>query len=217
MNVRGPSLTGVILAGGLSRRLGRDKAALRLHGKPLARWVAEALSPLVAEMWLVTNQPLEHLSLELPLLVDLRPARGPLGGLLTALVFSRTPWVLAASVDSPLLVPALLAALAERAARTARPAVVCQSSRGLEVFPGLFHVRLRTHLEDYLLRERRLRPFVTACRPEVLPPEETVRRDPGGLSFLNCNTPAELAEAARLSGGPRGGENLLTGGKRQGT
>jgi molybdopterin-guanine dinucleotide biosynthesis protein A len=199
MPVAGVALTGVILAGGLSRRLGRDKATLQLHGRPLARWVAAALQPLVRELWLVTNQPLEHRVLDLPMLTDLLPSRGPLGGLLTALFFSRTPWVLAASVDSPLLSTDLLAALAHRAARTSRPAVVCHSPRGLEVFPGLFHVRLRPRLEDYLQRERRLRPFVAACRPEVLPPAETARWDARGVSFLNLNTPAELAAVARMA------------------
>lgn len=193
-----PPVTGVILAGGLSRRLGRDKATLRLKGKPLALWVAEALKPVVQELWLATNQPLEHAGLEIPLVTDLLPSQGPLGGLLTALFYSRTPWVLAASVDSPLVAPAVLTAILARASKTSRPAVVCHSARGLEAFPGLFHVRLQPRLEDYLKSERRLRPFVAACRPEVVPPEETGRLDPAGLSFLNCNTPAELAAVAAL-------------------
>ena len=56
-------LTGAILAGGSSRRLGRDKATLKIGGKPLARWVAEALAPTVTNLWLVTNHPQAHLTL----------------------------------------------------------------------------------------------------------------------------------------------------------
>lgn len=198
-----PSLTGVILAGGLSRRLGQDKARLCLGGQPLALRVAAALKPFVAELWLVTNQPLWHLGLGLPLLLDLLPSQGPLGGLRTALFFSSSPWVLAVSVDAPLVAPAVLAALSARAQASRRPAVVCHSSRGMEVFPGLFHTRLGPRLETYLKEERRLRPFVAGCRPEVISPEETLRLDPAGLSFLNCNTPEELAKAAELLGGQR--------------
>lgn len=189
-------VTGVILAGGLGRRLGQDKATLPFHGKPLALQVAELLSPWVQELWLLTNQPLLHVRLGLPLMLDLFPFQGPLGGLLTALAFSPTPWVLAAAVDSPLLQPALLEALRRRGETTSRPAVVAESPRGLEALPGLFHVRLRPRLEEYLARgERRLRPFVVACRPEILSREVTGKWDPEGLSFLNVNTPAEVAAA----------------------
>ena len=120
-------LTGAILAGGFSRRLGQDKAALQLGGKPLALWVSEALAPLVTSCWLITNQPLAHQSFGLPLMTDLRPFQGPAGGLITALFSARTPWVLAAAVDNPFLAPALLAELAARVSRTSRPAVVCRS------------------------------------------------------------------------------------------
>ncbi len=189
-------VTGAILAGGLGRRLGQDKATLPFQGRPLALQVASALRPWVQEVWLLTNQPLLHAGLGLPLMLDLYPFQGPLGGLLTALAFSPTPWVLATAVDSPLLQPPLLEALQRRGGTTPRPAVVAESPRGLEALPGLFHVRLRPRLEDYLARgERRLRPFVTACRPEVLPREETRTLDPEGLSFLNVNTLEEAAAA----------------------
>jgi len=190
-------LTGVILAGGLSRRLGRDKALLSLGGEPLALRVAALLQPLVQELWLSTNRPLAHAGLGLPLVTDLVPSQGPLGGLLTALFFSPTPWVLAASVDSPFLQPRLLEAMCRRAAKTSRPAVLAESARELETFPGLFHVRLRPRLEEYLHQgERRVRPFLQACRPEILSREETARLDPEGLSFLNLNTPGDLTAAS---------------------
>ncbi|HZE22015.1 MAG TPA: NTP transferase domain-containing protein, partial [Desulfobaccales bacterium] len=68
-----PGLTGAILAGGFSRRLGQDKARLRLGGEPLALRANAALAPLVSVCWLITNQPLEHLNLGLPLVTDLQP------------------------------------------------------------------------------------------------------------------------------------------------
>jgi molybdopterin-guanine dinucleotide biosynthesis protein A len=188
-------LTGAILAGGYSRRLGQDKALLPLLGKPLARWVADALAPAAPECWLITNHPLAHLSLGLPLVTDLHPFQGPAGGLLTALFYSRTPWVLAAAVDNPFLAPELLAALAARIAGTSRPAVVCRSPWGLEPFPGLYHVRLLPQLTAFLESERRTTRFLAVCRPEIIPPETVVRLDPEGRSFFNLNTPEDLARA----------------------
>jgi molybdopterin-guanine dinucleotide biosynthesis protein A len=191
-----PSLTGAILAGGFSRRLGRDKAALPLGGKPLALWVAEALAPLVKSTWLITNQPLAHLGFGLPLATDLRPFQGPAGGLLTALFTAGTPWVLAAAVDNPLLAPALLAELATRAGRTSRPAIVCRSPRGLEPFPGIYAVRLLPALQKFLQADRRPTRFLEVCRPEIVPEREVAALDPEARSFVNLNTPHDLERAA---------------------
>ena len=190
-----PHLTGAILAGGFSRRLGQDKAARQLGGKPLALWVKEVLAHLVANCWLITNQPLAHLAFGLPLLTDLRPFQRPAGGLLTALFFARTPWVLAAAVDNPFLAPALLAALAARAGHTSRPAVVCRSPRGLEPFPGVYSVRLLPALQDFLQADRRPTRFLEICQPQVLSETEVLALDPEGRSFFNLNTPRDLNRA----------------------
>lgn len=187
-----PRLTGAILAGGFSRRLGQDKAALQLGGKPLALWVSEALAPLVTISWLITNQPLAHQSFGLPLMTDLRPFQGPAGGLITALFAARTPWVLAAAVDNPFLAPALLAALAARARHTTRPAVVCRSPRGLEPFPGVYSVRLLPALQDFLQTDRRPTRFLEICRPQIISEAEVLALDPEGRSFFNLNTPQDL-------------------------
>lgn len=201
-----PAITGAILAGGLSTRLGRDKATLPLGGKPLALWVADALAPVVSELWLVTNQPLIHCSLGLPMITDLVPWQGPLGGLATALFYATTPWVLAAAADNPFLAPPLLAALVRRLTRAGPAAVVSQSSRGLEPFPGLYSVRLLSRLTRFLETDRRPRRFLEICRAQALPLEEVSRLDPEGLTLLNLNTPEDLAQAAaRLAGGVKRG------------
>lgn len=191
-------LTGAILAGGFSRRLGQDKATLRLDGVPLALRVDTALAPLAATRWLVTNHPLAHLALGLPLITDLVPFQGPAGGLLTALFYARTPWVLAAAVDNPFLAPALLAELAARAARTSRSAVVCRSPRGLEPFPGVYAVRLLPALRDFLQADRSPTRFLKRCRPEVLSESAVQTLDPDGHTFFNLNTPQDLAQAQSL-------------------
>lgn len=187
-------VTGAILAGGESRRLGRDKATLLLGGKPLAHWVAEALAPAVTELWLITNHPQTHLALNLPLVTDLVPFQGPLGGLATALFYARSPWVLLTSVDAPFLSPRLAAALAAAATKTTRPALVCRSQRNVEPFPGLYAVRLLSRLQDFFLQERRtFMAFLDPQRPEVWGPEIWRTFDPEGLSFENLNQPEDLA------------------------
>ncbi len=188
-------LTGAILAGGFSRRLGQDKAALRLGGMPLVLRVDALLAPLVSTSWLITNNPLVHLGFGLPLVTDLHPFQGPAGGLLTALFYARTPWVLAAAVDNPFLAPALLAELTTRASQTSRPAVVCRSPWGLEPFPGVYSTRLLPALRDFLQADRRPSRFLEVCRPQILSESEVRALDPEGHSFFNLNTSRELAQA----------------------
>lgn len=187
-------VTGAILAGGSSRRLGgRDKVTLRLDGQPLARWVAGALGPAVAELWLVTNHPLAHLSLGLPLVTDLVPFLGPVGGLATALFYARTPWVLLASADAPFLNAELAAALAGAAGHLSRPALVCRSERGLEPFPGLYAVRLLPRVQDFLQQNQSFMAFLERVRPQVWEAETWRAFDPEGASFFNLNEPDDLA------------------------
>jgi molybdopterin-guanine dinucleotide biosynthesis protein A len=188
-----PLVTGAILAGGSSRRLGRDKVTLELGGKPLARWVAEALGPAVAELWLVTNHPQAHLSLGLPLVTDLAPFQGPVGGLATALFYARTPWVLLASADTPFLAPGLAAALAGAAGQLTRPALVCRTERGLEPFPGLYAVRLLSRVQDFLKEKKNFMGLLEGLRPQVWESETWRAFDPEGASFENVNHPEDLA------------------------
>ena len=184
----------------MSRRLGRDKVALPLAGRPLALWAAAALAPWVKECWLVTNQPLAHLSLGLPLLTDFRPGQGPLGGIETALFYTSTPLVLAVAADAPFLAPPLLAALAEKAAKGIKTALVCRNSSGLHPFPGIYAVKLLPRLTTFLTGEdRSVRHFLEECRAQVLTEEEVARLDPQGRSFMNLNTPEDFAAAARLA------------------
>ena len=194
-----PSITAAVLAGGRSRRLGRDKASLPLGGRPLAHWVAAAVSPLAAECWLVTNQPLEHPSLGWPCLIDLWPGRGALGGLLSTMLVARGAWILLAACDAPFLQPALLEAMIQKI-RAGRPdAVVCQSSRHLEPLPGLFSVRLLARLEAQIqVGAMPIRKLLAACRSTILAPAEIQRHDPQELSFLNINTPQDWAAAQAL-------------------
>jgi molybdopterin-guanine dinucleotide biosynthesis protein A len=192
-------ITGAVLAGGQSRRLGRDKVLEVLAGRPLAAWVMAAIQPLAAEVWLSSNQPVAHLSLGYPCVTDLWPGRGALGGLLSVMLVAQGEWILLAACDTPFLQPSLLQTLIETACRSRLEAVVCQSSRGLEPLPGLFHRRLQRSLAVQVQQgPAPLRAFLAAHRTAVLPPAVVQRCDPQELSFCNINTPQDLAAAAAL-------------------
>ena len=193
-------ITGAVLVGGRSRRLGQDKATLPLAGRPLAHWVTAAIGPLVDECWLISNQPLRHLELGFPLLIDVLPGRGALGGLLSVMLLANGSHILLSACDTPFLQPALLKAMIAQAARGGQDAVVCRSSKGLEPLPGLFSCRLLPRLQAQVQgNDLRLRTLLTACRTKILLPEEVGREDPNELSFFNINTAEDVARAQALA------------------
>src|SRR5512138_1558865 len=105
-------LSVVIQAGGQSTRMGENKALKPFLGRPLIQRVLARLSPVADELIVTTNQPADFSFLSLPLLPDLRPGRGPLGGLFTALAAAHYPYVGVVACDMPFCSAELLAASA---------------------------------------------------------------------------------------------------------
>lgn len=99
-------VTGVVLAGGMSRRMGgSDKGWIELEGKPLIRHAIDLISSQVEECYINANRSLEaYQSLGLPVLMDLEPGfQGPLMGMATGLEHAKTSWVAFIPCDSPRL------------------------------------------------------------------------------------------------------------------
>ncbi|TCH96806.1 molybdenum cofactor guanylyltransferase MobA [Roseococcus sp. SYP-B2431] len=180
---------GVILAGGLSRRMGGgDKPLRELGGRPMLARVIERLAPQCAELAINANgDPARFAGFGLPVWPDTLPGHpGPLAGILAALESSPLPWVATVTGDAPFLPPDLVERLHASGA-----ALACAASAG-RVHPpvGLWPRRLAGELRAAILDgERRVGAW--AARHGVA----TVEWE--GDPFFNVNTPEELAEAAR--------------------
>ncbi len=96
-----PDVGGYVLAGGMSSRMGRDKALLELAGKPLALHAVTKLRRVCPEVHILSNRrELEEFA---PLVRDLHEGCGPMGGLEAALEHSQHEWNLFMPVDVPFL------------------------------------------------------------------------------------------------------------------
>ena len=174
--------TGVVLCGGESTRMGEDKANVRLAGKPLAIWVAEALAtagaqPVVAQ----GGRP----PAPLPVEPDSAPAAGPLSALVDAL--ERHGNVLVCPTDVPTVPAELLAALIERACATGAPVVLARSDRAEPLIGHYATSALEMLREGLRTGARGPRATLDIESFPYVPADAS--------SVMNVNTPADLAAA----------------------
>jgi FdhD protein len=186
-----PGVTGVILAGGASTRMGRDKALLEYRGRPMVEAVYNVMAALFPQVVVVTNRPEEFAWLPCPKIPDLFPGMGGLAGLHAGLSWSQTERVFVAGCDMPFLDGALIRWLASRLGD--EPALVPRSSQGLEPLHAFYAKSALPVLEEALRADRRqLVAVLGEVGARVIPVAEAELPD-GERSFRNINTPQEYA------------------------
>ena len=197
------AIPGVILAGGLSSRMGQDKARIRLGGASLLDHAARRLHPQVSALAVNANGPVLFApGGELPVFADLDATRpGPLGGVLAALDHARrfhpeARHVATVPTDSPFFPADLVARLARAVDMPERIAFACSADGPHPVF-ALWPVALAEDLAAWLASggALRVRSYMErhGAREVSFPPVETAN---GHLDpFFNINTPADLAAA----------------------
>jgi molybdopterin-guanine dinucleotide biosynthesis protein A len=196
------AVSGVILAGGLSARLGRDKASELLAGRSLLQRVVDRLAGLVDEYVVVTaaGQALPSVEAEAPMraIEDAYARVGPLGGVYSGLSAMQGARAVTVACDMPLLQPALLSELLLLA--PGHEAVVPLSDGGLP--EPLCAVYAKTCLPAIKQRidagAYKVTGFFESVDVLYVEPEVWRRFDSDGLSFLNVNTEQDLSRAEPL-------------------
>lgn len=196
------TITGVILAGGLARRMGNaaagDKALLQLAGKPILEHVIARLKPQCGQMVINANgDPARFSRFGLPVAGDpVDGFAGPLAGVLAGMDWSRanapsSKWILTVACDTPLFPVDLVHRLSAAGGQMA-----CASSGGRRhpVF-GLWPVGLAGELRHALINEAIRKVDLWTSRYDLTVAEfATAPFDP----FFNANRPEDIAEAERL-------------------
>jgi molybdopterin-guanine dinucleotide biosynthesis protein A len=195
------SVTSVaILAGGASRRMGEDKALLRLtpSGPVMLERVLGAARAISSDVVVVCPPDRNYARFGAILVADRFPGAGPLGGIITALEASPADHTLILSCDHPFLSIPLLRWMAELPSiQLVLPALEIDSSR--TCFPILARYRadaLPILTSAFLDGERRLQRAIGGLSARVLGPGDLSKFDPGLRSFLNVNT-LQAAQSAR--------------------
>ena len=192
-------LSVAIVAGGLSSRMGRDKAFVELAGKPLIQHVIERSRHLgQAETMLIANQPERYRHLGLTVFSDVLPNKGSLGGIYTALCHAKHPYMLVIACDMPFIKTELLRFM------------IAQITDGVDIvvprvdgYPQGLHAiysqACRQPIRKQLAANRlKIIRFYDRMRVRYLDEADCMPYDAHGRSFINLNTPEELRQARHM-------------------
>jgi molybdenum cofactor guanylyltransferase len=179
----------VILAGGLSRRMGRDKAALPAGDGTLIEHLARRLAP-VADETIVAGGSMRPLFEGARFVPDRDPGLGPLAGMLAGFTAARQPVVWVVGCDLPDVEPALGGLL--RALAGDYDAVVPRLDHEPEGVCALYARELAPRIDALLdAGERSIKSLLDRSTVRYVTSEELRAVDPELRSFRNINTPAE--------------------------
>jgi molybdopterin-guanine dinucleotide biosynthesis protein A len=201
-------IAGVIIAGGRSSRMGREKAMIELAGKPLIQWVIDRLSPQLGLLAVNANGDAgRYAGFGLPVIPDAVDAGTPLSGVHAVLSWAKASGleaVLTVPSDSPFLPGDLVMRL-----RGEGPAVAASGGQR-HFLTGVWPTGLLPHLEASLPQIRY--PFEsdagTRAKSEVIRVQDWASRCGARVAewprlpydpFFNVNTPDELVEANRIA------------------
>ena len=185
--------TGVILAGGDSRRMGRNKALMRLGDETLISRTLKRLQSVTDETIVIANSAHLYSELDVRVYEDLIPKAGALGGVYTGLIHAVNNTVVCVACDMPLLQPKLmnylLSVLGEHDAVVPYTQELEESNPKLQTLCAVYTRRCNRVIRQMLEGgELRLHALCDRIKVRRVPPDESRAIDPDGLSFVNVNT-----------------------------
>ncbi len=183
-------VTGVILAGGKSVRMGSNKALLPFRGGLFIEAIYRQFSELFDEVLIVTNTPEQYASLPCRMVKDIFPDVGALAGLHAGLYHSTNTHIFAVACDMPYLNGSLVRKMSSLCDRA--DVVIPQGNKGQEPLHALYGKACLAPMERSLAAgQNRLVSFFSEVRVYNFPCEQIAEIDPDFDSFKNINTPGE--------------------------
>lgn len=179
-----------MLIGGRSSRMGRDKALLPFQGCTLAKWIAAAVAQSAGTATLIGSPEL-YSGIGYPVIPDLFPGEGPLGGILTALRHSNAEWNLIVACDMPEVNSALFTRLLDAAKQCEADALLPVTAEGRpQPLCAVYRCASLAALETaFSAGTRKVTAALASVRCLRLPMEEVSQ-------FQNVNTPEDWAAYA---------------------
>ena len=192
-------VTGVIQAGGKSTRMGGEpKALLELGGRRIVERVLDAVAPVVDDVLIVTNTPALYGFLGVPMVPDVYPDHGSLGGIFSGLKAAGGDAAFTVACDMPFLHPEVARLVIGRAGEG--DVVIPRVGEQLETLHALYAKACLPAIEARLQAGRlKIVGFFEDVRVVEVAEAEVARHRAPDVVFMNVNTPDELARARALA------------------
>ncbi len=192
-------VTGLILSGGKSKRMGRPKAFLPFEGSTVIGHIVSEIKDLFSEIFIVANEVESFEDLGVDVVKDILPHRGPLGGILSGLMTSSNHYAFVMACDMPLIDKRLVRELVSR--RQDNDVVVLSHPQGIEPLFGVYSKNCIKPLEESLFAGNlSVQDFLSGLKAGIYEwmPE---RADADVLPpFFNINTPQDYSRVIARAG-----------------
>jgi len=192
------TVSGIVLAGGQSSRLGADKSFINVNGQSLIEHIVAKLTRLSDDVIIVTNSPDEYDHLEARLVGDIYPSKGALGGIYSGLRAAANAYSLVVACDMPFLDLNLLRYMIILARE--HDVVIPRIGGFTEPLHAIYSKNCLEPIDRLLARGGlKIIDFFSEVRVRYVEESEVDIFDPQHLSFFNVNTPNDLEEMKKLA------------------
>ncbi len=192
MTTKNFHISGIILSGGKSKRMGQNKAFIKINGIPIIQRIYNLFKKLFEEIIIVTNEKELFLNFDAKIYSDIIPQKGALGGLYTGLFFSSFKYSFCVACDMPFLSESLITFLLNKI-EDDLDVIVPQTEDGFHPLHAIYSKRcvepIKKIIDENKYKIIDLYPLVNV---KIVNEKEFLFLDPKKESLLNINTPEEL-------------------------
>jgi len=185
------NISGIILSGGKSSRMGKNKAFIEIDGIPIIQRILTLFKTLFSEIIIVTNEVELFQNFEAKVHRDLIPGQGALGGLYTGIYYSSFPHAFCVACDMPFLKGSVIRYLIHKVED--HDVVVPRTGDGLEPLHAIYSKNCLDPIRKIMEHKQfKVLDFYPMVKVNIVEESEFRSLDPARESFLNVNTPEEL-------------------------
>ena len=190
-------MTGIILSGGKSLRMGENKAFIEIEGVPIIQRIYTLFKELFHEVIIVTNQIELFKKFDSKIYSDLLPDKGALGGLYTGLFFSNFHYSFCVACDMPFLNKSLVQYLIKRIGD--EDVIVPRTKDGLQPLHAIYSKNCLDPIKEIIEQGKfKIIDIYHRVQVNIIEEADFISLDPFRESFINVNTPEELLSILRV-------------------